>query len=196
MSKKLIVGLGNPGKEYAKTRHNIGFMVLDEVASYFNVNFKSGFKGVYGEYKNWLFLKPFTYMNRSGESVKEIVDFYKINVEDILVIHDDLDMDFGKIKFKKGGSDGGHNGIRSIINHLDSTDFYRFKIGISKPLRSEYTSKYVLAEFNSFEKKVLPDLLVLCRNAIQCFIESGAKAAMNNFNNKKIEKEDNQCRQP
>ncbi|BAI79956.1 peptidyl-tRNA hydrolase, PTH1 family [Deferribacter desulfuricans SSM1] len=192
----MIVGLGNPGKEYAKTRHNIGFMVLDEVASYFNVNFKSGFKGVYGEYKNWLFLKPFTYMNRSGESVKEIVDFYKINVEDILVIHDDLDMDFGKIKFKKGGSDGGHNGIRSIINHLDSTDFYRFKIGISKPLRSEYTSKYVLAEFNSFEKKVLPDLLVLCRNAIQCFIESGAKAAMNNFNNKKIEKEDNQCRQP
>ncbi|KAA0258690.1 aminoacyl-tRNA hydrolase [Deferribacter autotrophicus] len=192
----MIVGLGNPGKEYERTRHNIGFMVVDAVAECLDANYKRGFKGGYAKVGDVILLKPFTYMNRSGEAVKDVVNYYKIDTENILIIHDDLDMEFGKIKFKKGGSDGGHNGIRSIINHLGNSNFFRLKIGISKPIRSEYTSQYVLGEFNTSEKKVLPELIELCRNAVLCFVNDGYRVAMNNFNNKKVDKEEKQCRQP
>ncbi|MGA1846730.1 aminoacyl-tRNA hydrolase [Deferribacter abyssi] len=194
MIKNLIIGLGNPGKEYERTRHNIGFMVVNASAEYLDANFVRGFKGGYTKVGDVILFKPFTFMNRSGEAVREIVDYYKVDVGSILVIHDDLDMEFGKIKFKKGGSDGGHNGIKSIINCLKSRDFFRLKIGISKPIRPEYTSQYVLGEFNSNEKKVLPQLIELCRNAVLCFMNDGYKVAMNNYNNKKVDKEEKQCR--
>ena len=117
---KLIVGLGNPGKEYENTRHNIGFMILDNYLK--DAVWTNKYKGLVTTLNinndKVIFLKPVTYMNLSGESVREIVNFYKINIEDILIIHDDLDLSLGKIRIKKNSSDGGHNGIKSIINNL------------------------------------------------------------------------------
>ena len=130
----LIVGLGNPGDEYKMTRHNIGFMLIDRIASTFNISMKRKFQGMYGigeilGNKVYL-LKPETYMNRSGISVRECADFYKIDVSDIIVAHDDINIPFDSIKLKHNGSSGGHNGIKSMINMLSTQEFKRLKIGV------------------------------------------------------------------
>ena len=130
---KLIVGLGNPGKEYVNTRHNVGFIVLDYYLGH--VKYKEKFNGLYYELdkgEKIIFLKPQTFMNNSGDCVKKFVDYYKIDSNDILIIHDDLDLEIGKIKYKYNSSSGGHNGIKSIINMLGTQEFLRLKIGISK----------------------------------------------------------------
>lgn len=150
---KLIVGLGNPGKEYEKTRHNIGFMVLDKFLNKNNItNFKNKFDGIYYETsyngEKVILLKPQKYMNLSGEVVKKYVDFYKINIEDILIISDDLDMPCGKIKLKYTGSSGGHNGLKNIELHLGTKGYKRLKIGIANNKNTE-TKDYVLGKFNS-----------------------------------------------
>ena len=134
----LIVGLGNPGKEYEKTRHNAGFMVLDELAKKLNVQFdKNKFRGKVAEgrigTKKVILLKPETFMNLSGESIVEAADFYKIPNEEILVIFDDVSLDVGKLRLRKKGSAGGHNGIKSTILHLASEDFPRIKVGVGAP---------------------------------------------------------------
>ena len=161
---KLIIGLGNPGKEYEKTRHNVGFMCIDTFLESLNVNVDSGkekFQGVYYKlnYKgeDFLILKPFTYMNLSGNSVKEIMSFYKISIEDIIVIHDDVDLPVGYIRIRENGASGGHNGIKSIIQCLGSENFKRIRVGIDK---GEDMIKHVLTKFKGTEKELIDDACV------------------------------------
>jgi PTH1 family peptidyl-tRNA hydrolase len=195
MNKLLIVGLGNPGDKYVNTRHNIGFMVIDSCVSSFKGSYKEGFKGVYFseniENKKVFFLKPLTYMNASGESVREISEYYDIEPENVLVVHDDLDMEFGKIKFRKNGSSGGHNGIKSIMGHLATDEFKRLKMGIGPKLGN--SSNFVLNPFNSEEKKYLDEFINLACKAVKTYLKDGLKIAMNQFNNLNIIQEDSQC---
>ena len=151
---KLIVGLGNPGVEYLNTRHNIGFYFIEAYTISLDLNWKEKFNGMYIKTKihdeDVIFLKPLTYMNLSGECVKKYVDYYKISPEDILVIHDDLDMENFRVKLKKNGSSGGHNGIKNIINCLGTENFKRLKIGIGKNVQYD-TIDYVLSKFSKEE---------------------------------------------
>lgn len=152
---KLIIGLGNPGLEYEKTRHNIGFYYLDVIAKNLNIlEFKEKFNGMYQKIKyqneDIILLKPLSYMNLSGEIIKKYVDYYKIKLADILVICDDLDLEIAKIKLKEKGSSGGHNGLKNIILNLGSENFKRLKIGISKNKNID-TKEYVLAKFSQEE---------------------------------------------
>ena len=146
---KLIVGLGNPGKEYENTRHNIGFMVIDNYLK--NEKFKTKFNGMYLKKvinnEEVIFLKPLSYMNLSGEVVKKYVNYFKINLSDLLIISDDLDMPCFKIKLKYKGSSGGHNGLKNIIQNINTEEFKRLKIGISNNLNID-TKSYVLIKLN------------------------------------------------
>lgn len=151
---RLIVGLGNPGDQYAKTRHNIGFRVLDSL----QLDFHKGFQGLYAKSGDLIYLKPQTFMNRSGDSVLAALSFHKIKPEDLLVIHDELDLPFGTIKFKKSGGHAGHNGLRDIMR-LIGPDFNRIRIGIGKPENKNQVADYVLSPFSSLEESQLPDLI-------------------------------------
>jgi PTH1 family peptidyl-tRNA hydrolase len=160
---KLIVGLGNPGKQYENTRHNIGFMALDKYASENNLSFKieSRFEGLitqttYQGEKVILF-KPVTYMNLSGRAIYKVVNYYKIDIDDILIIHDDLDLPTGKMRLREKGSSGGHNGLKSIIENLNTTNFKRVKIGISK--NQNDIIDYVLGKFSKTEMELLDQAL-------------------------------------
>ena len=167
MRKKpmLVVGLGNPGSKYQDTRHNVGFMVADELAHRYGVTFKTHrwnaelAEAMEGGGKIYL-LKPTTYMNRSGQSVGPAVKFFKLTADRVLVIHDDLDMAPGRIKLVRGGGAGGHNGIRSLVEHLGDSSFYRLKIGIGRPgkgdVHSDYpVDQYVLGRFDQAERSLL-----------------------------------------
>ena len=138
---KLIVGLGNPGDKYKGTRHNVGFMCLDRIADYNNITFKQKFNGLSCEYnvngEKVILLKPDTFMNNSGEAVIKYLTFYKCEIEDVIVVYDDLDIDFGKIRIKGKSSSGGHNGIKSIINHLKTEDFLKVKIGVNNEYKKD-----------------------------------------------------------
>ncbi len=151
---KLVVGLGNPGREYKNTRHNIGFMVLDNYLG--KVKWKNKMESNYylDDSNQVIFIKPQTYMNLSGLAVSKIVNYYKIDVQDILVIQDDLDMEIGSYKLKNNSSSGGHNGLKSIINELNSDKFGRLKIGIGKNNRIP-VDKYVLSKFSKEELEVI-----------------------------------------
>lgn len=184
---KLIVGLGNPGKEYENTRHNVGFMVLD---SYLNSDeWKEKFSALYHEEiiagEKVLFIKPLTFMNLSGDAVVKFIKYFDIRIDDILVIHDDLDLPFLTYKLKRNSSAGGHNGIKSIINRLGSDAFARLKIGVSHD-RSISTKDYVLGNFS---KKELDDFSLMQRdfnNIIESFIKNGIEKTMNIYNTKKL----------
>jgi PTH1 family peptidyl-tRNA hydrolase len=161
----LIVGLGNIGREYEQTRHNIGFMLIDKILSTTHttkIN-KSAFKGELFKSDKFLFLKPNTYMNRSGESVSAVANFYK--PERIIVIHDDLDLNMGALKFKKGGGHGGHNGLRSIDSFIGK-DYYRVRMGIGKPVEKSLVVDFVLGKFKSEEKKCLEESLEVASESI------------------------------
>src|SRR5574344_720445 len=179
---KLIVGLGNPGDDYTNTRHNIGFYVLDN----FCQNEKWS-KKKYGEYikskinnQDVIMVKPSTFMNLSGQAVKYFADFYRIDLKDILIIQDDLDLPTGKLRIKYDSSDGGHNGIKSIIECLQSKCFLRMKIGISQPANWDIIN-YVLHKFSKYEVKSLTDNLSIYFSAINDFIQD---ATINNLMNK------------
>ena len=176
---KLIVGLGNPGKNYDNTRHNIGFMVLDKYLG--NVSYKNKFNGLYYEKSGVIFLKPQTYMNNSGECVSKFVKYYNINIEDIMVIQDDLDINIGKFKFKVNSSSGGHNGIKSIINHLHTDVFFRLKIGILNEKKDDVID-FVLGKINKCDIDKI-DFNKIC-NSIDAFINYDYTYVMNNFNGK------------
>ena len=156
---KLVVGLGNKGREYENTRHNMGFMLVDRYLQYKNITdkFKEKFNAMYIETtinnEKVIFIKPMTYMNNSGIAVRSFVDFYKLNSEDILVISDDLDLDLGKFRLRRNGSSGGHNGLKSIISHLGTDNFKRLRIGISND--KDDVINYVLSKFS---KKELNDI--------------------------------------
>jgi len=185
---KLIVGLGNIGKEYENTRHNVGFMCIDKIAESFNVDFnKKKFNGSYCEifYKNEkvFLLKPEKYMNLSGEVVKPFIDFFKIDVEDVLIISDDLDMPIGKIKLKYKGSSGGHNGLKNISKHLGTENFKRIKIGISND--KEYDTKdYVLGKFKKEEFDILNEILNQIPKIFEDYINLTFDNLMNKYNKK------------
>ena len=180
---KLVVGLGNPGKEYENTRHNIGFMVLDEYLD--ENNWKKKFDGLYQiitiNQEKVLFLKPLTFMNLSGISVRKAVDFYDILISDILVIQDDLDLPFGKHRIKKNSSSGGHNGIKSIISSLNSDAFCRLKLGISHD-RSFDTIDYVLGKFSKEDLKYWSDNYSKYFEIIESFVINGADKTISELN--------------
>lgn len=158
---KVIVGLGNPGKKYENTRHNIGFMILDKLAQHYNLSFKEDrkFQGEVAilnlDGEKVCLLKPLTYMNESGRSVKLITDYYNISEDDILVIYDDLDLPTSKLRLREQGSSGGHNGIKSIINVVNIKKFKRIKVGISRPQNSNEVVNYVLGKFTKNELELM-----------------------------------------
>lgn len=186
---KLIVGLGNPGKEYEKTRHNVGFMVLDYFAKNHNENITTEkFNGLFTKmtYNNEvvILLKPLSYMNLSGEVVKSFVSYYKINIDDILIINDDLDMPMGKIKLKLKGSSGGHNGLKDIEKNLGTDSYKRLKIGISNDKKLD-TKDYVLGKFNATEIETLEGILPTTNKIIEDFISIDFDKVMSKYNDKK-----------
>lgn len=181
----LIVGLGNPGREYEDTRHNIGFKVIDNIAKEYNIEInRQKFKGTYGEGfiegKKVILLKPNTYMNLSGESVREVIDFYNLDNHEILVIYDDISLDVGKLRIREKGSAGGHNGIKSIIAHLGSDVFSRIKVGVGQP--NTDLVKHVLGKFTKEEMVVLSESIEASTNATVEIIKNDVKTAMNQFN--------------
>lgn len=184
---KFIVGLGNPEGRYEKTRHNVGFMVVDALASYYQLSIdkKQGSSLIgqgFIEGKKVLLAKPQTYMNRSGEAVLELINYYRDAVQDLIVIHDDLDLDFGRLRFKRGGGSGGHNGLKSITQMLNSPEYSRLKIGIGRPPAPMKTENYVLGSFLEKERKILPELLKISLDGLKVWWSSGIDEAMNKFN--------------
>ena len=186
----LIAGLGNPGQQYAGTRHNIGFMMLDHFAEKNNLTFTdSKWKALVSKAVVWdesvVLLKPQTFMNLSGMAVAQAVNFYKLQPANIIVIHDDLDMEFGRLKIVSGGGDGGHKGIRSIIEHLGTKNFPRIKIGIGRPPTPVPPDKYVLSTFNSEEKKMIEQKMSLVIEGLRVSLQQGISAAMTFINQKR-----------
>lgn len=183
---KLIVGLGNPGKEYENTRHNMGFMALDEYASKNHLIFnKKKFNGLYTDFNynndKIILLKPQSYINLSGEVIKKFIDYYKINIDDLLVISDDLDMELGKIKIKYKGRSGGHNGLKNIESHLGTQNYRRIKIGISNNKNID-TKDYVLGKLNSDSKKIIEETIKLFPKIIEDYLNISFDNLMNKYN--------------
>ncbi len=186
---KVIIGLGNVGDKYTSTKHNIGFLVLDAFAKQNNITFKKErkFKGEVAKYKDTILLKPHTFMNLSGESLQPVLNFYNIEIEDILVIYDDLDLPFTKIRLRETGSSGGHNGIKSIISHIRTQEFKRLKIGIDKNPLYE-TKDYVLSKLTKKELEKLDQLYNYTNNLIEDFVSNKDFIdIMNTYNNKIID---------
>ena len=188
MKKFLIVGLGNIGSEYANTRHNIGFKILDYFANKENLSFQTVKLGDLAEHsikgRKLLFLKPNTYMNLSGKTVKYWMEKENIEKENIFVITDDLNLSFGTIRIKSKGSDGGHNGLKNIQQTLNSTEYSRFRFGISDQFKKGQQVDYVLGEWNDEEKLKLPERLEVAKKAIESFVLAGLPITMNEFNGK------------
>lgn len=184
---KLIAGLGNPGTTYAHTRHNVGFMAIDRLAASLGAGAekKQGqalvtqavFKG-----ERLLLVKPQTYMNLSGDSIMELLNFYKDGIDDLIVVHDDMDIELGRIRFKTGGGTGGHRGLKSITERLGSNEYDRLKIGIGRP--SEYIKPevFVLQSFQTEEKPILDKVLNLTAEGLENWIMEGCVSSMNKFN--------------
>jgi PTH1 family peptidyl-tRNA hydrolase len=187
VAMKTIIGLGNPGTEYAKTRHNIGFIALDRLVKDRNIVFRAKYQGLMAEGEiageRLLFLKPQTFMNLSGRSVREVVNFYKLSGEDLLVLHDDIDLPLGKIRLRNRGGAGGHNGIRSINEELGTEIFWRLKIGINRPPEQWDTARYVLAPFFPEELQDLDEILDRVEKAVTLWAGGNHNKAMNLYNN-------------
>lgn len=181
----LIVGLGNPGDEYEKTRHNFGFWVVDALALRWGFKFKaSKFQAMValGEWEGEkrLLLKPETYMNLSGEAVRPAFDFYKVRPEEVLVVTDDLDLPLGRLRMAASGGSGGHNGMKSISQHLGTQGFPRLRLGIGRGL--ETPKDFVLSRFSKEEKKLALETVERAADAVECFLKEGIEKAMNRFN--------------
>lgn len=183
---KLIVGLGNPGSEYENTRHNVGFMAIDKIAKYLNIQITNNkFNGLYAKIKynneDIILLKPQKYMNLSGEVVKSFLDYFKIDSNDLLVISDDLDQELGNIKLKYKGSCGGHNGLRNIENNIGTQEYKRLKIGISNNKKID-TKDYVLGKINKEEKEKLDDILNIIPNIFEDYVKDNFEKLMSKYN--------------
>lgn len=187
----IIAGLGNPGKQYEGTRHNIGWQVLDELAEKYKIRIlESKFKGLAGkgmiENEKVILLKPLTYMNLSGESVGEAVRFFKIDVRsELIVIADDISLEPGQIRMRKKGSAGGHNGLKNIIAHLGDENFIRMKIGVGDKPEGYELADYVLGHFSKEEEKVLSESRKNAVLAIETILRDGVDKAMNLYNTKR-----------
>ncbi len=196
---KLLVGLGNPGKKYDRTRHNVGFEVIDKLAKHWTVKLEDNkrFHGNVGEVhfgpeKRLILLKPTTYMNRSGQAVRAILDWYKLSPDDVLVIYDDMDLPVGKLRFRLSGSAGGHNGMKSIIAHLGTQDFPRLRLGISRIDKSSGQTSdkvvgHVLGRFAPDERKIVDAAIELASEAVEFGLRKGIEQSMNLYNGRQVE---------
>ena len=183
----LVVGLGNPGKKYTETKHNVGFLVLDELGKRVGIDInKDKFQSSCGEgfidEKKLLLLKPQTYMNRSGDAVQAASNFYKIAPENIVVVHDEMDISLGRIMIKPGGGSAGNNGIKSIISNLGTKDFIRVRIGIGKPGTREDGANHVLSGFSKSEGTIVDESILTATDAVMEIINNGLQSAMNKYN--------------
>ncbi|MEM7064115.1 MAG: aminoacyl-tRNA hydrolase [Cyanobacteria bacterium P01_B01_bin.77] len=193
---KLLVGLGNPGQKYARTRHNIGFEVIDELAQSWSVKLAENkrFQGYVGETRaasgdRLILLKPTTYMNRSGQSVRALIDWYKLSPSDVLVIYDDMDLPIGKLRLRLSGSAGGHNGMKSLISHLGTQTFPRLRLGISRASDPANPTNravigHVLGKFAPDERKVIDAAIHLAGEAIEFSLGKGIERTMSLYNGK------------
>lgn len=185
-----LIGLGNPGKEYKNTRHNVGYEMIDALARKYDVNVlgikhKAMVGSTYIGGEKILFVKPLTYMNLSGESVKEVINYYKLDgKKDIIVISDDISLDVGRIRIRKKGSDGGHNGLKNIIHHLGHEEFMRIRVGVGEKPAGYDLADYVLGHFNKQEEIKLQQGMEQGMDAIKTIIDSGIDDAMNLYNRK------------
>jgi PTH1 family peptidyl-tRNA hydrolase len=184
----LVVGLGNPGPDYAGTRHNVGFLVVEELAERARGRFakhKRAHAQVAEERLQGhraVLAKPSTYMNESGGPVKGLLDFYKVPMERLVVVHDELDIAFNTLRLKLGGGDNGHNGLRSIRRSTDSGDFYRVRVGIGRPPGRQDPADFVLKPWSSAERKELPMLVSDAADAVELLVHEGLERAQNRFN--------------
>ncbi len=190
---KVIIGLGNPGVHYRMNRHNIGFQVVDRLAKINHILISTKrFKSLYGT--GWInsqkviLAKPMTFMNRSGEAVKKAVNFFHIGTEDLIVIHDDLDLPFGRLRFKRRGGDGGHQGVRSIIESIGENTFLRLKVGIGRPPKGMEPAEYVLASFDEIQQSQLDGTLSLAAESLVVMLLEGVEVAMNRYQKKGLKR--------
>ena len=188
---KLIVGLGNPGPQYSRNRHNVGFQCVDLLAQRHGLRLDklqqramtgSGVIPCGGERHKVLLARPLTFMNASGEAVAPLARYYGVEPQDLIVVHDDLDLASGKLRLRAGGSSGGQNGIKSIIERLGSPDFARVKVGIGRPPGRMDPADYVLQNFSAAEEEVFAPLRERVCDAVECWLAEGIEAAMNRFN--------------
>lgn len=183
MGTHLIVGLGNPGPKYAANRHNVGFMAVDELrrrwgAPDYRQKFKADLTQVVVGEDQVLLLKPMTYMNLSGESVQAAMRFFKVPLDRVVCVHDELDLEFGVVRLKVGGGTAGHNGLRSLVQHCGGPDFVRCRVGIGRPARAR-PEQYVLSDFSSLERAELGLVLDLAADMVQSVVSEGPREAMN-----------------
>ena len=184
---KAIIGLGNPGMKYAGTRHNIGFDAVTAIADKYNLSINNKkFKGVYADGhiagEKVLLVQPQTFMNLSGECVREVADFYKLNPDEIIIICDDINLDVGRLRIRKKGSAGGHNGLKNIIAHLGTEEFPRIRVGVGEKTEGWDLADYVLARFDKDSEPVIREALANVVGAVETWISEGIDAAMNRFN--------------
>ena len=184
---RLIAGLGNIGDRYIFTRHNAGFMLIDSIALNSNLTFRenSRLKSIMTNLRtpkeDYLLIKPTTFMNLSGEAVRAVMDYYKIPIEDVLIVYDDISLELGRIRFRPNGSDGGHNGIKSVIQHLGTNNIARLKIGIG-PQPNLPSEVFVLQNFSKEELETLKTVLSKAKDGIGCYFKEGMAAAQNKYN--------------
>lgn len=184
----IIAGLGNPGDKYANTRHNAGFCVIDALADKYGISVtEEKHKALIGkgviEGQKVILVKPLTYMNSSGESVREICDYYKVDSqEEFIVVYDDISLAPGNLRVRPKGSAGGHNGIKSIIQHLGHQDFMRVRVGVGEKPKGYDLADYVLGHFNDDEKKIMADSFKVAGEAVVCLMNEGPDKAMNKYN--------------
>jgi PTH1 family peptidyl-tRNA hydrolase len=188
---RLIIGLGNPGEKYRRTRHNIGFMVVDRLANVHGIPLdRQKFNALFGRGKveshPVILVKPMTYMNRSGPAARDLAFFFKLDTQDILVIHDDIDLVFGQIKIKEKGGNGGHNGVKSLIEALGTGEFTRLRVGIGRPEIRQNVTNHVLSGFDAQQEKLLEGVLSTAQDAVETILFKGIPEAMNRFHGKTI----------
>lgn len=186
---KLVVGLGNPGIKYELTRHNIGWLVIDQLSFFNQLNWQEKFKGEYAKNGDVFFLKPQTFMNLSGESVQPLMHFFKIQPSELLVLHDEIDLPYGQIGFKQGGGLAGHNGLKSIAEQLGTKDFKRLRIGVSRPEYGEVSS-WVLGKFGPDEEAFLDQFLKGSAEALEHCLKSGFQKAAGKYSKKNFLNQD------
>ena len=189
----LIIGLGNPGREYRNNRHNIGFMLIDRLAVALNaqkvsMQSKAIVTSVLDGVRKIILAKPQTYMNLSGRSVQGLINFYKLPLDRLLIAHDDLDLPYGTIRLRPGGGPGGQKGMASTIDYLGTNQFPRLRLGIGRPPGRMDPAAYVLQDFSREDVKVLPEILDRAAQAVQSYIQDGLDIAMNRFNGAVFEK--------
>ena len=180
---KLVVGLGNPGKKYRNTRHNLGFMVVDALVKSEGISWRVSRDWIcyFAKTSGFVIIKPSTFVNKSGEAVRSVAEFFQIAPDDILVVHDDLDLPFGKVRISFDSIAAGHHGIESVIESLGGPEFGRLRIGIGSPENVD-GEKFVLEDFSVQEKKGLGKLVERCSEAIKSYLDEGIDATMNRFN--------------